>query len=54
MNDISSNIITAKSILKRLEQLNSNPEMVGHQRIYDALIDLDIVIQDIFIKLDEQ
>ena len=54
MKDISSNIIAAKEILKRLEQLNSNPNLVGHQRIYDALIDLDVVIQDMFIKLDKQ
>ena len=51
---ISQHIITAKAILKRLEQLNSNPAMAGHERIYETLIDLDVVVQDIFLELDKQ
>ena len=54
MNDISNQIITAKSILKRLEQLNSNPSLSGHERIFNALIDLDAAIQNMFIELDKK
>jgi hypothetical protein len=51
---ISQYIINAKSILKRLEQLNSNPSMTTPHKIFDTLIELDVVVQDMFIELDKK
>ena len=54
MSDISNQIITAKSILKRLEQFNSNPSLSGHEKIFNEVVDLDTVIQNMFIALDKK
>jgi hypothetical protein len=50
VNDISQEIIEAKQKLNVLERLMANPAISGHDKIYNALIELDLVVQDMFIK----
>lgn len=52
-NDISAEIVTTKNILKKIENLNSNPSLVEKDRMYNALIDLDISVQIMMQKTEE-
>ena len=51
---ISEQIIKAKTILKGLEQLMSNPTINGIDNINKKLIDLDAVVQHMMIKWDKK
>ena len=43
--NISENLIKARKIISELEQLNANPDLVGHKQLYDKAIELDILVQ---------
>lgn len=54
MKDISQNIITAKKVLKDLENINSNPALHGHEKLYNKLIELDLCVQEMFSDLESK
>ena len=50
--DISGHLIAARKLLTSLENLNANPDINGHENIWCALIDLDMVVQSMMLKYD--
>ena len=52
MKDISGHLIAAKKLLNKLEQLNANPDLSGEGKVFDVLIDLDMVVQSMFFNMD--
>jgi len=48
---ISENIIKAKKIIKDIEHLNANPELLDMEIMYDKAIELDMIVQQILITV---
>jgi len=54
MKDISEESVVAKKLLKEIEILNSKPVLNGRDNIYNNLIDLDLIIQTMMMKVERQ
>ena len=44
--------MAARKLLNKLEQLNANADVSGDGRVFDVLIDLDMVVQSMFFNMD--
>lgn len=51
---ITQELLDAKKKLSELEKLIANPEISGHQNIYNKLIELDISVQDMLRKWENK
>jgi len=51
---ISENIIKAKKIIKDIEHLNANPELIDMEIMYDKAIELDTCAQQILITITKK
>lgn len=48
--DISEQIISAKKKITEIERLIANPEISGKKLIYEACIDLDVIVQTMIAR----
>jgi hypothetical protein len=51
MNDISEQIVQIRKLINQLEMLNANPALIGKQQLYDKAVELDIIVQNIIMKV---
>lgn len=49
--NISENLIKARKLINQLEMLNANPALIGKQQLYDKAVELDIIVQNIIMKV---